>query len=105
MDLTQDQTKGTQCTVHIQFGGRGWEVGDESGAEKEALTEWHTKTVFLLFWDSVQIDIAFESTFNKRENSQVYTLSLPCSHSAIHKKRVHRSSGHLMRACVCSTHA
>ena len=67
MDLTH-QTKGTKCTVYIQFGGGGGRWGT-SGAEKEALTEWHTKTVFPLFWDSVQIDIAFENTFNKRDNS------------------------------------
>ena len=65
--------------------GRWW----TSGAVKEALTEWHTKTVFPLFWDSVQIEIAFESTFNKRENSQGNTFSFPCSHSAFHKYRIH----------------
>ena len=59
--------------IHPVWWGEGGRWGT-SGAEKEALTEWHTKTVLPLFWDSVQIDIAFESTFNKRENSQVYIL-------------------------------
>ena len=74
--------------IHPVWLGEGGRWGT-SGAEKEALTEWHTKTVFPLFWDSVQIDIDFESTFNKRENSQGNTFSFPCSHSALHKKRIH----------------
>ena len=49
-----DQTTGTQCIVYCTFSlvVGGWEVGT-SGAEKEALTELHTKTVLPLFWDSV----------------------------------------------------
>ena len=64
-----DQAKGTQMyCIHPDWWGESGRWGT-SGAEKEQLTELHTKTVLPLFWDSVQIEIAHEGTFNKRENS------------------------------------